>query len=928
LNSLTIKSPLIGVPSSLVVLFTISIAASEIFFSNEKRFLKQVLGLATALVMTALLGVFLILVARFTETLSLASFVVVGLMLFLFSVLRKRTGTRKVSEQLHGHESRKRESYFLVFPFLLSTAIAFYALLLARTGEGVMSVWLTIPTFFLPIFFLSSLSLMALLLLTEIGVGLKLAFVSLHSFLSHSLFLIVWYPNRYGDPWLHLGEARFIDKFGTFYAYDWLMSQRLVADIVKYKSQYALVVLFERMFSLDIYWVQVFFIPVLWSLLMPVFSFKLAELLAAKKTKAFPLLAAVSVGFFTPLIYWGAISAPNSLGFLFLFFSMMLVLYGDNTHDKRVWILALLASIATFFAHPITGIFVFVFILGAATIQSKLHSILKAVLLIVFSAAYPYASYLQGATFVLGGLLNLENVSSFQVDVTTVLLAFAFLGLVFSLRGRLVKGRSALMLFLFYIITVVDYYIVMYGMQNSAVPDRLLPLMSLLLVPFAASGLLIITRFFKAGLSRVNSHPLIRLVTPHSVAVFMICLFLSLQVTLALFQTYPRNEITEVQPAAYEVEAVYYVDSAAEGRYVVLGDTNLAGIAAGLLGIDYTYGSHSKGAFGVPEWTWWSMKLYAKMGRNPSLSVLEEAMFTQKVGIAYFVVSVRDPAYYEIVEQTSEVLAVDRVFGDGKLTVFKHVSGIIPIGGDGPNVKVTFDDGTSAEVQTQYNYFVKSYVTYTLVGLSGHSSYNVTAFPSYWTFSDIFVDGDSRQVGMLSDLNTFIYLAGLATNEQVDVLWQANDYYPVGGWKEDSFKRNWHTHTLYPGTISPNITTDGNILSLSWDFTPHSGAYTYYYYAKDVNVSTNDYRYILVRWRSIGRASAVYFAYADDPAFMYPVVPFGSENADWTVTIVELEPNKEVAYVMVGLTNLASPNFDLVGLQALEIDYILIGAQV
>jgi len=923
LNAVNTKLPLIGIPASLAAVYVCSVATGKIFFPHEKRFLRQVLGLATFVMAMALLGTFLILIAKFTETLSLVSFIAAGLILCMLSGLRKHANIGSVSEELGSSDGRKKEPYLLIIPFLLSVALAFYALLLARTGEGVISVWLTIPNLFLPVFFLSSLCLVIILFFTEVHVEVKLSLISVYSFLSHSLFLIVWYPGRYGDPWSHLGAARFIDNTGTCYAYDWLISQRLIADIVKYKSQYALVVFFKRMFSLDIYWVHVFFIPLFWSIFVPIFSYKLAELLATEKTKMFPFLAAISVGLFSPLIYWGTISVPNSLGFFFLLFSIMLLLYGRDTGSKRLWFLSLLASAASFLAHPQTGIFAFVFVFGAVIFQSRLDSILKIAFLVLISAVYPYISYLQGATFSLGGLLSLENFLSFQSDINTLLLVFAFLGLVFSIKGTLVKGKSTLMLFLFYVIAASNYYVSMYGMKNTLVPDRILPIMALLLVPFAALGLVVIANFLTVGFSRVKSNLWTKVVSPRALALLMICLFLSLQATSALYETYPRQEITEVQPAAYEVEAIQYIDSTAPGRYVVLGDTNLAGIAAGFLGIDYTYGAGARGMFGIPQWDWWSMKLYSKMGRSPSVSVLEEAMTKASVGVCFFVVSVRDPAYSEIVQRTSTVLPVDRVFGGGNLTVFKYVSAIVPITGEGPNVKVAFDDGAFTDAKTTFSYLVKSKVNYNAT-LSGHSSYNITDYPTYWTFLKLTVNGEAMQFDNSSDVNTFIYVVGLNPSDTVEVTWQANEHYPHAGWKEDAFKYGWRTHPLYAGTISPNITTDGSVLTLSWNFTTHSGEYQYYYHTKNVSVSTNDYPYILVKWKSTGPIATVAVAYKGSEANQYEVVPYSSESSEWTVNIVKLEPSRELAYVMVGITNLKNRNIE--GSLTLYVDHILVCA--
>jgi hypothetical protein len=769
---------------------------------------------------------------------------------------------------------------------------------------------------------------MIILLYTELGLGSKLGSISLHSFLTHSLFLIVWYPGRNGDPWSHLGEARLVDRTGAFYAYDWLMSQRLVSDIVKYKSQYALVVFFRRMFTLDIYWVHAFFIPLLWSLFVPIFLYKIAEMLSSKKSKAFPLLAAVSASLFPPLVYWGTISVPNSLAFLFLLLSIVFILYGVNSGGMRFWLLAVLASIATTFSHPQTGIFAVVFILGAVIIKSRLHRILKGALLVPLPAIYPYLSArFMGAEFSLVGLLDLENVFSFQAAIISLLFVFAFLGLVFSLKGKLVVGRNTLMLFVFFVITAIDYYVAMYGMQNSVVPDRMLPLMALLLAPFAALGIWVAMSFLKAGFSRTSPNFKIKTVSSRNVAIFLICVFVSLQFTAALLQTYPIHEISEQQPAGYAVEAIQYVDSTAPGRYLVLTDPGIASLAGGILGIDHTYGGEGvRGTWGVPEWTWWTVKLYSAMGYNPSISLLEQAMLTARVGVVYIVVWGRhEDGYFDgIVQRISRVLTPDRIFGDGLLYVYNYTSSFNPISGDGPSIKVTFDSGVSTETQTQFNYFLKSEVTYNAT-LSGYSSYNVTDFPTNWTFDRLMVNGAAARFDSSSDINTFVYIRGLNPSDTLEVFWKTNEHYPRAAWKEDSFKYGWQTHPTYTGlNISPNIGSDGNTLSLSGDFSAHYEEYQYYYYTKNASVATNDYPYILVRWKTTGPVAVVAVAYSDSPADQYEIVPYSSDSTDWMQTVVKLAPDRQTAYITVGITNLAQR--DVSGLQYLFVDYILICA--
>ena len=177
-NSFVLESYLIGIPASVIFLFVCSQSTGELFFRHEKRLLRQILGITVFVLILTLISVSLLMLAEFTETFSLIGLIVAGFVLSSLSLARKHANVQNAPNQLTPNENGKRRSYLLVIPFVVSVAVAFAALLYARTGEGVTSVWLTIPNFFLPVFFVSSLSLVGVLFFTEIKVSLKLVLVS------------------------------------------------------------------------------------------------------------------------------------------------------------------------------------------------------------------------------------------------------------------------------------------------------------------------------------------------------------------------------------------------------------------------------------------------------------------------------------------------------------------------------------------------------------------------------------------------------------------------------------------------------------------------------------------------------------------------------------------------------------------------------
>jgi len=936
LNSITLKSPLISFIALPIFFYIMSMALGKLFYPDERPFFKGILGLITFIALIALLGAFLILLGMFTAILSIACIVSVSMILYFVSVHREVHG-QTVFDLPRRDKSKNLNSYVLISSYLVFVAIAFFGLLRARTGEGSYSVWSTIPSFFLLVFFFSSLLLLTIVLFTSTNSKLKLILFVLHSFLSHSLFLLVLYPGRHGDPWIHIGASRFIDKTGMPYAYSWFIEAMLVVDVLKYKAHYALVVFLSRTFCTDIYWIHVFFIPLLWSFFTPIFSYKIAQLLARGKGTLFPLIATASTGFFTTLIYWGAISVPNSLGFLLLFFTLMLLLYWVKSGRKQLWILSFLTALATFLAHPQVGIFALFFTTWMTIMQKGRNRVVKITSYPIIWILYPLALHIQGATFSLEGLLSLDNFLSFLSSILTLPVIFLFLGLLFSIKGKRVNRKSATILFLFYVAVIVSYYITEYGMRDMSFgAHRILAVADFISIPFVALGLLTTASFLKEGLSRMKwGSP--RKASPRVVSVLMICLFLASQTLFALYQAHPQDE-PKVQPAVFEIEAIQYIFEKWEetGRIVVLCDLGFAKLATGLLGTDYHYGANPKGLIGGNEY--WTVEYYDHMCVNPSIQIMEDAMIRANANVSYFVVSVRRYDFVDVVQRVSNVLPVVKSFGNashyddddykypknmGSLYVFRYPYPLPPVNeGLGPTVEVIYDDGASTDnIETKFRYYYESDVNYTLT-LSNHVTYNMTNYPRHWTFLKLTVNGSETQLDESSDVNKFTYLGGLKRSEILDVTWHANNEYPDVVWKEDSFKTGWSEHPLYPGTVTPEVATDGNILSISGSFDPEK--YQYYYHTNRCNINvTSDDQHIIVRWKSTGRVAVVAFAYAEDEEYQHTVVTYSSRSDEWTVTVSEeLQQGKKIAYIMVGITNLTSKGIS--GFQTVYIDHILV----
>jgi len=933
-NSLILNSPLMGTIASIGFLSFTCLAVGEVLYSGENLFFKCLFGLATFLLLLAVSGFGLMLIGMFSKILSLGFLVAMGVFFGIIALKGERGQVQNLPESSSVSRGDKRNvliSYIMILVFLCYVVVAFRFLLLARTDEGGASVWLGVSPLFIPAFAVVSLILALILFFTPVNDSLKLVLLILYTFLAHSLFLIVWYPSRYGDPLVQLGTARYTARTGAIYAYGWLTSNFMIVPLISYRAQFALVIFLERMLTIDIYWVDVFFVPLLWSIFMPSLGYKIGELLTMKKSRAFALLTALSIGLFSSLILWGTVSVPNSLGFIFFFLSTVLLLKWMSHGGKWNWFLSVLAVGVTILAHPQPGIFALMLFFWGNVVQRSSHRILKIGSLLLAFTLYPVVLYFDGASFAALGLFVLENFLSFQSEITTILLVFGLVGLVLGVRGKYINLKVALTVFAFYLTILFEYYLTKFGMTNVPYgPQRILVMGDLLLVPFVALGLLAMADVLRRALAKgkgdvsfgLSSKKVKLNLNSRLIALALISLFVSAQATSALYMAYPHKEAVNQQPAAYMIEAVEYINADAPTRYVVLCDPIISSVAIGFLGIDYGWNASVRGVFGQPEWTYPSVSMYWDMTKSPSISIMQQAMDFFHATLSYFVVWVGHPGFDEIVRQTSEILPVNRVFGDGKLYIFKYP---LPVEEQiGPAVKVIFDDGNStAYVETRLTYMFETEINSTLT-LSGHISYNITEYPMHWVFLDLSVNNVSRSFDDVSDINSFVYVKGLKPDDVLIVKWRWNRKYPIAVWKEDSFKKGWQTHNVYIGTIVPTIVADGNILNMSYSFT--AGPYSYYYYVKTVDVSTSGNQSIVVRWKSSGPIAVVAYYYELGLGSGVEIVPVGSESIDWTVTVVELPKNVRVTYVMVGISNLKARNIS--GVQTLSVDYILISTSI
>ncbi|TET18893.1 hypothetical protein E3J74_08930 [Candidatus Bathyarchaeota archaeon] len=254
--------------------------------------------------------------------------------------------------------------------YFFLVAFSFYSLLLSRTGEA-RTVWEVLHPAFIPTLFVATSLLLAILLTPE-KVAHKLLFIIIHSILIHSLFSIVFLAGDLSGQQMFLGRIRLVYDNAVLHGWPpWPVEtvQSLVYEWFRgINFQAALSVVFARMLSIDILWIHLFLVPVLWGVFTPIAVYLTTYTFT--KNKKVAVLASLLLSAFPYATYFGAISVPNSLGYIFFLYSLYFMLKNLDSNDSKTRVLMLTFSFFSLLSHHLTGIISFSLLLLSLTFKS------------------------------------------------------------------------------------------------------------------------------------------------------------------------------------------------------------------------------------------------------------------------------------------------------------------------------------------------------------------------------------------------------------------------------------------------------------------------------------------------------------------------------------------------------------------------------
>ena len=263
--------------------------------------------------------------------------------------IREFAARRRVIFQTNGNGGAARyylfnKNIFLRGAFLLVWCAGLILLFRSRATGVLHSPWQAISPYYIVFFGVLTL-LLLFLVFSRHRVKLVLVFLLLHSVLTH-LYLPATHTLPWGgDVWRHLAienkllsgeyhppvlfgpEAKWTEVYKIDVPEAWLIPHKYI-----YGQLWGVSVVLAASFQLNLLTLNIWFMPLLWGLIMPLLLFRLGRILFGSWRAGLLLAALASIVF--PWQALGALTLPVSLGYLTFIFVLTLWLQYLRDEDK------------------------------------------------------------------------------------------------------------------------------------------------------------------------------------------------------------------------------------------------------------------------------------------------------------------------------------------------------------------------------------------------------------------------------------------------------------------------------------------------------------------------------------------------------------------------------------------------------------------
>ncbi|NQU83078.1 MAG: hypothetical protein HQ536_00020 [Parcubacteria group bacterium] len=527
--------------------------------------------------------------------------------------------------------------------FIVLESALFYILWKAQTLEAIRTPWEVIDSRFLIIYFLASLVLVILFFRKKSG-AMNLILLSIHSFLTIGLGLIV-YKIGYGfDPFIHRATENLIYELG-----------QVSPKPFYYIGQYTLVVFLSKILSISVLWIDKLLLPILTTVFLPTtiyWSFK--KLFG--RDEALPRLYGTTIIpvllLTVPLTAFIA-TTPQGLANFFILFLIFL-----SIGFRNYWILTLIA-IATLMIHPLAGIPALIFVGFCRLTKIKNFSPKSPLLILLFFISIiliPAIFILKDLMFydawqgilktvewgsIIPSLPKFENrygifydfIYFFKNNLSFIIITLAIIGawiarkngaLPYFLSAIAVALSGALLKLFVSFPEVIAY-------EQADYANRLFQISGYLLLPLCLFALaFLFKKLQKSGIT---------------IKLFFILIIASLM-TFSIYLTYPRVDRYDlshnINTSISDINAVHFIEEDAGGEdYIVLANQAVSAAALKEFGFKKYFITEKSEIFYYPIPTGGILyEHYLDMVyKEPSREIMTQAMNLTGVKQGYFVLN-------------------------------------------------------------------------------------------------------------------------------------------------------------------------------------------------------------------------------------------------------------------------------------------------
>ncbi len=602
--------------------------------------------------------------------LAILSFIIIEI---LFKNKKEKTEEDYKKEK----QTINRKSFLIVFwglnIFYIALVFAcFYILYTSRTADALISPWEVVSKYFFLFYFLATLVLFLNLFYFKTK---NLILLNIHFFLSFSVAWIV-YQIGYGfDPFIHEATMDLIDKKG-----------KVEPKPFYYLGQYSLIIIFHKITSLPIAWLDKLLVPFLAAASLPfVFWQFLQKWLVDTKINNVVILFLLILPF-----SFFILSTPQNLAYLFLILTIFLGLTCKNLPELTV---VFLLALNALFIHPLAGIPAVIFSLFISIYNSELKRFKKTIyslLYILLALSLPLSFYIvnnnHGAAseqavsnnflpswwpkFILPnqGDFILNFVYAYKFNLAFLISVLIATGLIIAYKYKKtcrtlwINFFSFLSLLIAYILTtqLPFNFLIYYERKNYT--NRIIFTSVLFLLPF------ILIAFYALIEKLKNKNKFIKI---------PFFLFLILLVPISLYAAYPRldryHNSHGYSVSQTTLEAVSWIENDAQGRnYIVLANQQVSVAALNKFGFDRYY-KNDIYFYPIPTggqlYQYYLDMIYEK----PAKKTMAEAMDMAGVKKGYFVLNKYWWAFEKIKNEAKLESDSWNVIGDDdKIYIFEY----------------------------------------------------------------------------------------------------------------------------------------------------------------------------------------------------------------------------------------------------------------